>query len=221
MRVPDTRTSPAVYRRLLEQLDRWMAEARRGHPGIIPCRAGCAACCHGPFDVTAADVELMREAVDRLAEAERAEIGARARALLTRMCAEAPDWNPPFDVAQIGDDRFDAVAESLGTEPCPLLGSDGRCRIYEDRPMVCRLIGLPMRSPAGRVIENACPIQAHYPRYAALEPRLFDLEEFEMLELECLQGAARRLLGDASRWEFETTIAAVFGRDRESECPGR
>ena len=210
------RTSPAVYRKLLEQLDRWMADGRRDHPGVMPCRAGCAACCRGPFDVTVADVELIREAVDRLSEADRREVGTRARRLLARMRELEPQWAPPYDVGDLGDDRFDAVADALAAEPCPLLDERGRCRIYDDRPMVCRLIGLPMRSPAGRVIENACPIRDRYPSYAALAPRLFDLEEFEMLEMECLRGAARRLLGDSARWEFETTIAAVFGDEPEA-----
>jgi Fe-S-cluster containining protein len=212
----EERASPAGYRRLLAQLDRWMADARRDHPGVIPCRSGCAACCHGPFDVTVADAELIRDAVDRLSPLERQEIGERARALLARMRELEPNWGPPYEVAELGESRFDAVADALAAAPCPLLDPGGRCRIYEDRPMVCRLIGLPMLSPAGRTIENACPIQSRYPAYAALPPRLFDLEEFEMLEMECLRGAARRLLGDASRWEFETTIAALVGRGPET-----
>ena len=210
---PGLRTSPALYRELLQTLDRWVDDARRDHPGVIPCRAGCAACCHGPFDVTVADAELMRQAVERLGPDEREAVRDRARALLVRMRALEPTWPPPYEVAALGDTRFDALADALAVEPCPLLDPAGRCRIYEDRPMVCRLIGLPMRSPAGRVIDNACPIQSHYPDYAALAPRLFELEEFEMLEMECLRGAARRTLGDASRWEFETTIAAVLAAE--------
>ena len=201
-------TSPS-YRHLLERLDRWMENGRRSHPGVVPCRAGCTACCHGPFDITVADVELIREAVARMPEPERGEVGRRAGELLARLSALAPAWAPPYDIGVLGDDRFDQVADHLVAEPCPLLGDDGRCRIYDDRPMVCRLIGLPMRSRAGRVIENACPIQERFPDYAALAPLPFDLEEFEGVELACLRSAAQRLLGDGSRWAFETTIAAA------------
>jgi hypothetical protein len=38
--------------------------------------------------------------------------------------------------------------------------------------------------------------------------------------LECLQGAARRLLGDSARHDFETTIAAAivhFGSTRTAD----
>ena len=31
----------AAYRELLERLDRWFADARARHPGVIPCTGGC------------------------------------------------------------------------------------------------------------------------------------------------------------------------------------
>ncbi|HYC34011.1 MAG TPA: YkgJ family cysteine cluster protein, partial [Gemmatimonadales bacterium] len=197
------------YRRLLERLDRWAREVAARHPGVLPCRTGCAACCHGPFDVTVADVELVRAGVEQLPPDARLEVVRRAKALFERLRAFAPDWRPPWDIADLGDERFDAMADALAREPCPLLGDDGACRIYASRPMVCRLIGIPLRSPAGRVIENACPIQEDFPRYAALPPQPFALEEFEVLEHECMRDAAARVLGDPDRWEYETTIAAV------------
>ena len=204
-------TIPSVsdYCRLLERLDRWSAEASARHPGVVPCRAGCTACCHGPFDVTAADVELIRAAVLELPAGERHIVVRRARGVLERLRHLAPDWQPPWSIADLGDDRFDAMADALAGEPCPLLDDTGRCRIYAGRPLVCRLIGLPMRSSAGHVLENACPIQNDYPRYAALDPQPFGLEELELLEMECMRAAAGRLLGDPERWAYESTIAAV------------
>ena len=67
-----------------------------------------------------------------------------------------------------------------------------------------------MITPAGRVIENACPIQGDFPGYPDLPPVPFDLEDLEAEEMECLQAAARRLFGDAGRHDFETTIAATI-----------
>jgi Fe-S-cluster containining protein len=134
---------------------------------------------------------------------------SRAEALLDRMRAVAPDWETPYEVAAIGEDRFDRLSDALAAEPCPLLDQAGRCRIYADRPLVCRLIGLGMITPAGRVIENACPIQGRFPGYAGLAPVPFQLEAFEDREMECLRAAAERRFGDAERWSFETTIAAA------------
>jgi Fe-S-cluster containining protein len=197
------------YRRLLERLDQWFADGRRAAPIAVPCHGGCTACCHGPFDISVADAELIGDAVRRLPSAAREAAVHRATALLDLMRAVEPGWAPPYEVAAIGDDRFDRLSDALASEPCPLLDDAGRCRIYADRPLVCRLIGLSMVTPAGRVIENACPIQDRFPGYAELPPMPFELEKFEESEMECLRAAARRRLGNAEQWEFETTIAGA------------
>ncbi|HKU61472.1 MAG TPA: YkgJ family cysteine cluster protein [Gemmatimonadales bacterium] len=203
------RAGTAAYRGLLERLDRWFEQAREA-TGVIPCRSGCSACCHGPFDVTVADVELLREGVAELAPAERAGVVAQAGALLTAMTLAEPTWTSPYAVADLGEERFDALIEGFAETPCPLLDEGGRCRIYRHRPLVCRLIGLGMITPTDRLIENACPIQHAFPAYEALPPRPFDLEALELEEIECQRGAARRLFGDAGGEGYETTIAAAI-----------
>lgn len=205
--------SPAAlrYRALLERLDRWFAEGSARHAGLVPCGPGCSACCHGPFDISVADAALLRAGLAKLDPAARAEVAERARALLAKALAIEPGWRPPHDLADLGEsgERFDRLCDALAAEPCPLLDDRGRCRVYADRPLVCRLIGLPMRTPAGRTIENACPIQHLYPAYAALPPEPFDLEPFEEEEIECLRAAAREMFGDEGRLGFETFIAAL------------
>jgi Fe-S-cluster containining protein len=199
------------YRTLLERLDAWFAGARQASAGRVPCRGGCSACCHGPFDISVADAELVEAAVAALPEDERQEVVRRADALLERMRGLEPEWTAPYVVEALGEDRFDRLTDALAAEPCPLLDDAGRCRIYADRPLVCRMIGLGMRTPAGRVIENACPIQDRFPGYAELPPVAFELESFEEDELTCLREAALRRLGDPERHGVETTIAAVIG----------
>jgi Fe-S-cluster containining protein len=190
----------AEYRTLLVQLDRWSAEARDRHPGIVPCARGCTACCHGPFDISAADAALLREGLASLEPAVRTGIRHRARALLDRMQRQVPEWGAPWHISDIGEDRFDDIVEALAEEPCPLLVADGGCAVYEHRPAICRMMGLGMQTPEGD-IENACPIQHRFPAYAALPPQRFDLAGFERVE-ERLNARA----GGA-----ETTIAAVAG----------
>jgi Fe-S-cluster containining protein len=209
------RTGTGAYRALLDRLDRWF-EAAREATGVIPCRAGCSACCHGPFDVTVADVELLREGIVALAPPDRAEVVAQAGALLSAMTMLEPGWAPPYAVADLGEERFDALIERFAEVPCPLLDDDGGCRIYRHRPLVCRLIGLGMITPTDRLIENACPIQDQFPAYAALPPEPFELESLELEEVECQRAAARRLFGNAGREGYETTIAAaIVAADQE------
>jgi Fe-S-cluster containining protein len=179
---------------------------------VVPCARGCSACCHGPFDISIADAELLRSAVLALPDADRGEVEWRAAVMLGRMAALEPAWHAPYAVADLGEEPFDRLTERLALEPCPLLDDAGGCRVYADRPLVCRLIGLPMITSTARVIENACPIQQQFPVYAALAPTPFDLEQFEEEEADCLREAAVRRFGDPAAAEFETTIAAAVAR---------
>ena len=199
-----------LYRDALQRIDLWFEAARQDPPGLIPCRAGCDHCCHGPFDVSAADAVLLLDGVARLDPIPREAVRKRADALMRRIGALAPDWTPPWDIRQLGEERFDEVAEALAGEPCPLLDEAGACRVYQSRPLVCRLIGLGMMTPAGREIENCCPIRSSFPEYAAMPNRPFDLERWEMEEAACLEAAGDALLGTPLAADYETTIAALL-----------
>jgi Fe-S-cluster containining protein len=198
-----------VYQELLADIDRWFADAAARHPGVVPCRSGCSACCHGPFDISMADALLLREGLAALPLEVRRQVRERSGALLERMQALEPEWNPPFDPGELGEARFDALTERLAAEPCPLLDEAGRCVSYEYRPLICRIIGMPMVTLDGDVLENDCPIRDQFPEYAALDPAVFDLEGWEEREQACLEAAALELRRDTGAAGSETVIAAV------------
>lgn len=196
----------ARYRTLLEQLDAWTDDARRRHPGVLPCRLGCTACCVGAFDISAADVLLLRETVAELPADLRRVIASRAGASAHRQQAIEPAWPAPHAVESLGEARFDALCDTLASEPCPCL-VDGACAVYQGRPLVCRLMGLGLETSDGSVIPNGCPIQSEFPAYAELPPQPFDLGPFEEAEQACLEEAGLLLLGGEDGKGFETTIA--------------
>jgi len=198
-----------AWKDALARVDRWFADAMARNPGVIPCRPGCSACCRGPFDISVADALLLREGLMTLPAHDRAAVRAAGQAQLARLRAEAPHWRPPWDLAELGEAQFDAIAERHRAEPCPLLDPDGACRAYAYRPLVCRLMGLPMMTAEGEIIDNACPIQDRFPTYAALDPQLFDLEALEAEEQACLEGAAMALFDSPLHRGFETIIAAI------------
>jgi len=199
-----------AYRDLLQQLDTWFAQATARYPGVIPCRSGCSACCHGPFDISIADALLIREAYFRLPRDEQAQVRSKAVALAIRMKAVAPDWDFENGLEGINEEKFDQLCEVLAAEPCPLLDGERNCRIYADRPIICRMMGLGVITPAGRVIENSCPIQDQFPAYSALPPQPLALEALEELETACLESASLELFGTPERARFETTIAVLL-----------
>jgi Fe-S-cluster containining protein len=201
------------YRALLESLDAWTDDARARHPGVLPCRRGCTACCYGPFDISVADVLLLRETVAALSADRREAIVARAKAAAGRQRRLAPDWGEPHDIRALGEARFDTLCDALASEPCPCL-EDGACAVYEGRPAVCRMMGLGLEAPDGRVLPNACPIQDDFPDYAALATQRFDLAAFEVTEEACLVEAGLALFGAAAAAGYETTIALALSGPR-------
>lgn len=203
-------TLPNDYPSLLAGLDAWQAEARERNPGVIPCRPGCSACCHGPFDISVADALLVRDGVRALEPGARAGLRQRAESQIVAMKRMEPGFEAPWDIGTLGEEKFDALVEAFEEAPCPALDPAGACMIYQHRPMICRMMGLGLETPDGHVIENACPIQSEFPEYESLPPQLFDLEAWEDGEEGALTGAAQRLFGGVERANYETTVAGAI-----------
>ena len=197
------------YRALQGQLDGWFEHGvASAGPGVVLCRRGCSACCFGPFDISPADAEQVAKAVDRLDPATRSLVELRALDQVTQYADLAPRWNAPWDIDALGDRRFDRISDALAGLPCPALGDDGACLVYDDRPANCRMIGLPMLTPGGGFLDNACPILQTSDRYATLDPTVFDLEQFESAA-DDFDHAAR---GDG--W-VRTTVAGAIARSKK------
>jgi hypothetical protein len=197
------------YQVLLETLDAWTAAAHQHHPNVIPCRQGCTACCLGPFDISVADVLLLQQTVTDLPPDQRARLLNRVDAAAARQRERVPDWEAPFDVRDLGEDRFDGLCDALEAEPCPCL-EEGACVVYAGRPAVCRMMGLGLVSPDDRKVANECPIQSEFPAYAALPAQPFDLPAFETTEEACLVEAGLSLFDAVDAAGYETTIALAL-----------
>lgn len=175
-----------TYHALLQQLDDWFADAVSAiGPDVVLCRRGCAACCHGPFDISPADAQQVAGALARLDPAKSEGVRQRALRQVEAYRTIAPGWKAPWNVDILSEDTFDRICDALATERCPALSADETCLIYDDRPSNCRMIGLPIVTPQGDTIENACPIVATDARYAALPGVRFDLGSFEEQAERC------------------------------------
>lgn len=112
-------------------------------------------------------IERLHAAVDELAAPIAAKHVARlqCRAGCHACCSDG------ITVFEIEADRIVAKHEALleNAEPhaegaCAFLDDEGRCRIYEERPYVCRTQGLPLRwideDDDGNVFEarDVCPL---------------------------------------------------------------
>jgi len=138
------------YLSLLRDVDAWYRAVKAAHPSEVPCGRGCRDCCLGLFDVSIADRELLRAGLAKADEATRRDIASRAGEILAKLRASFPTLGDTLE--GLDDGTVDAVCDALGPVECPVLGPAGECRLYEHRPLTCRLAGVPVVDVSGEVI---------------------------------------------------------------------
>jgi len=125
------------YREILQRANAHFDEVKDRLGAHLECRLGCTGCCHGLFEIGGADVALIADALRAAEPATRELLIARSREIL-----EALDAPPIRDCDTQQKNQFFERARDVA---CPALADDGACRIYENRPLVCRTFGLPIR----------------------------------------------------------------------------
>jgi Fe-S-cluster containining protein len=126
--------------KLVQIVDRAMAEAVRKSGSWLLCRPGCHECCIGPFPITQLDAVRLREGLTELAGRDpqrAARVRGRARSAVKRIRREFP-VDPVHTVLE--------VEEAAGDELCPALDpATGTCDLYTARPITCRTFGPAVR----------------------------------------------------------------------------
>lgn len=225
------------YRVLLAEAERWFAGAAAAYPDPLQCRRGCDACCRGLFDITPLDAIALEEAYDRADAPTQRALRHAARRVIDVVREAEPGWGSPWRLGTIGPERFDALCDTLDTVPCPALAADGSCLVYADRPLVCRLHGLPMYDPGERRDCGGACVLNPVPDDLAAHPQYhFGHEAFARRELELLAEATAGTglehgTGDreAAAEESGTLVAAAIlaaaerhrGRARSSASTAR
>lgn len=102
----------------LRLIDEGVAPVVARYREHIACRPGCGECCRQTFSVSEVEGAFLREGLSGAEPATRAAIVARAR----------------------------SYVPNRGM-PCPALGEDERCLLYEHRPRICRKYGIPLWHP--------------------------------------------------------------------------
>lgn len=116
-------------RRHLRLIDQGVEPVVERYAQHVQCGPGCSDCCHQTFGVSELEGALLREGLAALGAASRDDIVARAHR-----------WRP--------EQR----------DPCPVLDAEGRCRLYEHRPRICRKYGIPLWHPDRPEQVRCCPL---------------------------------------------------------------
>lgn len=105
----------------------------------IQCRKGCSKCCSQIFRITPLDGWIITEHVKSLPEEDRNRLIENAKEYLNKSL-------PP------------SGGDLEGGKPCPALGSEGECTIYEARPVICRRFGMPIYDYKNPERVHACEL---------------------------------------------------------------
>lgn len=132
------------YEQLRNEVDAIFSRMADQFPQCVTCRPGCSDCCHALFDLSLVEAMYINRAF-----AENFSYG-RERSQILENASEQDR-----QLTRLKRDLF--RAEKNGESPdkimdmaasarmrCPLLDGQDRCRLYEARPITCRLYGVPL-----------------------------------------------------------------------------
>lgn len=201
------------YTLLLAEVDSWFTSCQEIFPGEIACAKGCSECCCGLFDITILDAVLLNIGFETLSAPTKAKIRTDAEIRMKRIRILWPEFNHPFILNHRSEEEIELLMSSDNDTKCLLLDDQGRCLLYDYRPMTCRLHGLPLIDAAGEVMESEWCTR----NFVGSDPlQLTGLSgPFDSLfreEAAMVRRFTRELLGKAVH-EFDTFIPASLLMD--------
>lgn len=184
---------------LYHKTDHWFQRATAALLGEVPCRLGCTSCCIGPFPITLLDVQTLHQGLAGLPTDHRHRIEQRAIEQTTQMETAFPQLTHTDLLDTWSDQAIDRLVTEFHDQPCPALEADGRCGIYDHRPLVCRSMGIPTEDCG--LTHGACEIQTFIPIVRLPSP--FREEESGLAQEEATSlDALRRATGTTGEEVF-------------------
>ena len=130
------------YLAVKKMADDVFERVKKEHPKEVTCEIKCADCCHALFDLTLVEALYLNhkfnqkfQGKEREQLIEKANRADRKVYMIKRKA---------YQEMQSGKKEVEILVE-LAAERCrcPLLNSNDVCDLYEDRPITCRLYGIP------------------------------------------------------------------------------
>jgi Fe-S-cluster containining protein len=130
------------YKAIVDQVDAVFRKVQEEHESCVRCRVGCSDCCHALFDLTLIEALYIKAWFDQLfkdnAKALVIEKANEADRAVFRLKRQA------FKDHENGKPEAEILEEMASHRiRCPLLNSDDQCELYAQRPITCRLYGIP------------------------------------------------------------------------------
>ncbi|MBT7260308.1 MAG: YkgJ family cysteine cluster protein [Desulfobacula sp.] len=130
------------YEALVQVVDAVFERVKKDYPKEVFCREKCSDCCYAIFDLTLIEALYLKDKFLKnfigKEKNDLIEIAGKTDRVLTKMKREA------FKEIKKGSNELEIIGKmSQERVRCPLLGEDNLCVMYENRPITCRVYGIP------------------------------------------------------------------------------
>lgn len=142
--LPDLTHIFASYETLRQEADALFSRLSELHPGCVACGPGCSDCCHALFDLPFVEaMHISGQFRKRFPHGlQRSLIMEKASEVDRQLARKKREF---FQAGKKGETPMQIMREVSSLRmPCPLLDENNRCQMYEERPITCRLYGIPL-----------------------------------------------------------------------------
>lgn len=143
MSIPDLSPVFEKYEILRKNVDGLFERFSREFAAEVKCEKGCADCCHAIFDLSLVEAMYINRKFREKFDAGRERSGILE--LADQADRQAYKFKRKiFKESKEGRDSNELIAEAARQRiRCPLLDDSGLCRMYDERPLTCRIYGVP------------------------------------------------------------------------------
>ncbi len=130
------------YEALVKTADELFNKVSLEYPDEVKCKQGCADCCYALFDLTLIEALYIKHHFDTCFEGlereKRIEIANKIDRELYSLKRKA------YKDLEAGKEEADILRDMAEIKvKCPLLNAQNTCDLYEQRPITCRIYGIP------------------------------------------------------------------------------
>jgi Fe-S-cluster containining protein len=133
------------YELVAAQADAAFKQVNHTHESLVRCKKGCSDCCHALFDLSLIEALYINDKFNNKVSGKEKvrliEEANRVDRAVYRVKRKA------FKDVEGGKNEVEVLME-LAKERirCPLLNKEDLCLLYENRPITCRVYGIPTSS---------------------------------------------------------------------------
>jgi Fe-S-cluster containining protein len=115
------------------------------YPDSVRCRIRCCDCCHAVFGILPIEAAFINYHFNRLERKVRRDVLRRAEKAEEEMLKAK-------DRLKVFEDKPGMKVYGLGKQRvrCPFLSDQEACVFYENRPIICRIYGVPYSLKVGK-----------------------------------------------------------------------